>query len=95
MVRPARRRWSRPSPARCSACRASVLLGEDLWPHSAWLGRMLLALGLGVHAFGQGLSAYAMGTLGASVTSIVLVYGVAITVVGAVSSSGKSPISSS
>jgi drug/metabolite transporter (DMT)-like permease len=43
---------------------------------------MLLLLGLGCHALGQGLSAYAVGTLGASITSIVLVYGVLVTVAG-------------
>jgi drug/metabolite transporter (DMT)-like permease len=61
---------------------AAIGLGEDLWPRSAWSWAMLLALGLGVHAFGQGLSAFAMGTLGASITAIVLLYGVAITVLG-------------
>jgi drug/metabolite transporter (DMT)-like permease len=61
---------------------AALALGEDLWPRSAWSWAMLLALGLGVHAFGQGLSAFAMGTLGASITAIVLLYGVAITVLG-------------
>ncbi len=61
---------------------AALALGEDLWPRSAFAWAMLLALGLGVHAFGQGLSAFAMGTLGASITAIVLLYGVAITVLG-------------
>jgi drug/metabolite transporter (DMT)-like permease len=57
-------------------------MGEDIWPKSAFQWSMLLLLGLGCHALGQGLSAYAVGTLGASVTSIVLVYGVLVTVAG-------------
>jgi drug/metabolite transporter (DMT)-like permease len=60
----------------------AVLLGERIWPHSANAWLMMALLGLGCHALGQGLSAYAVGTLGASVTSIVLVYGVAVTVAG-------------
>ncbi len=43
---------------------------------------MLALMGVVCHAFGQGISAYAIGSLGASVTSIVLVYGVAVTVAG-------------
>jgi drug/metabolite transporter (DMT)-like permease len=61
---------------------ASWLLGEALWPTTGFQWSMMLALGLGCHALGQGLSAYAVGSLGASVTSIVLVYGVAVTVAG-------------
>ena len=61
---------------------ASFLLGESLWPRSnqGWL--MLAGMGLLCHAFGQGISAYAVSSLGASVTSIVLVYGVAVTIAG-------------
>ncbi|MGL4635776.1 MAG: DMT family transporter [Beijerinckiaceae bacterium] len=60
----------------------SVALGENLWPASgkAWLA--LAVMGVVCHAFGQGLSALAVGSLGASVTSVVLVYGVAVTVAG-------------
>lgn len=70
-----------------SACAAfclifALLLGEAIWPVTAFQWAMLLLLGLGCHALGQGLSAYAVGTLGASVTSIVLVYGVLVTVTG-------------
>jgi drug/metabolite transporter (DMT)-like permease len=39
-------------------------------------------MGVVCHAFGQGLSAYAVGSFDVSVTSIVLVYGVAVTVLG-------------
>jgi drug/metabolite transporter (DMT)-like permease len=60
----------------------SLLLGESLWPQSAYGALMLAVMGVVCHAFGQGLSAYAVGSLGASVTSIVLVYGVAVTVIG-------------
>jgi drug/metabolite transporter (DMT)-like permease len=71
----------------CITCAAfclifALVLGERIWPHSAKAWLMLVLLGVGCHALGQGLSAYAVGTLGASVTSIVLVYGVAVTVAG-------------
>ncbi len=71
----------------CLVCTAFCLAfalasGERIWPQSTWAWLMLALLGLGCHAFGQGISAYAVGTLGASVTSIVLVYGVAVTVAG-------------
>lgn len=55
-------------------------LGESLRPPSAYSFLMLAIMGVVCHAFGQGISAYAMGSLGASVTSIVLVYGVGVTV---------------
>ncbi|MGL5136243.1 MAG: DMT family transporter, partial [Beijerinckiaceae bacterium] len=58
----------------------ALLLGERIWPHNANAWLMVILLGLGCHALGQGLSAYAVGTLGASLVSIVLVYGVAVTV---------------
>jgi drug/metabolite transporter (DMT)-like permease len=61
---------------------AVYFLGENLWPKSAYSWGMLAIMGLVCHAFGQGLSAFAVGSLGASVTSIVLVYGVAVTVAG-------------
>jgi drug/metabolite transporter (DMT)-like permease len=57
-------------------------LGENLWPKSAYAWGMLALMGVGCHAFGQGLSAFAVGSLGSSVTSIVLVYAVAVTVAG-------------
>jgi drug/metabolite transporter (DMT)-like permease len=60
----------------------SVLSGESLWPLSAWSFLMLAIMGALCHAFGQGTSAYAVRSLGASITSIVLVYGVAVTVFG-------------
>ena len=60
----------------------SLALGESLWPATAHGFLMLAIMGVVCHAFGQGLSAYAVGSLGASVTSIVLVYGVAVTVMG-------------
>jgi drug/metabolite transporter (DMT)-like permease len=60
----------------------SLLLGESFWPPSAYSYLMLAIMGVVCHAFGQGLSAYSMGSLGASVTSIVLVYGVSVTVAG-------------
>jgi drug/metabolite transporter (DMT)-like permease len=60
----------------------AVLMGEKLMPPSAYSMLMLAIMGVVCHAFGQGLSAYAVGSLGASVTSIVLVYGVAVTVAG-------------
>jgi drug/metabolite transporter (DMT)-like permease len=60
----------------------ALLLGESLWPPSAHAFLMLAIMGVVCHAFGQGISAYAIGSLGASVTSIVLVYGVAVTVAG-------------
>ena len=59
-----------------------MLMGESIWPPSAYAFLMLAIMGVVCHAFGQGISAYAVGSLGASVTSIVLVYGVAITVAG-------------
>jgi drug/metabolite transporter (DMT)-like permease len=69
----------------CLACGVgclilALLLGERLLPHSANAWLMAILLGVGCHATGQGLSAYAVGTLGASLVSIVLVYGVAVTV---------------
>jgi drug/metabolite transporter (DMT)-like permease len=72
------------SAASCAAfCLAfALLMGESIWPTSGFQWSMLLLLGLGCHALGQGLSAYAVGTLGASITSIVLVYGVLVTVAG-------------
>jgi len=60
----------------------ALVLGESLWPPSAYAFLMLAVMGVVCHAFGQGISAYAVGSLGASVTSIVLVYGVAVTVAG-------------
>jgi drug/metabolite transporter (DMT)-like permease len=60
----------------------ALLMGERLMPPSAYSMLMLAMMGVICHAFGQGLSAYAVGSLGASVTSIVLVYGVAVTVMG-------------
>ena len=57
-------------------------LGENLWPKNAYSWCMLALMGIGCHAFGQGLSAFAVGSLGSSVTSIVLVYAVAVTVSG-------------
>jgi drug/metabolite transporter (DMT)-like permease len=60
----------------------ALSMGEDIWPRTTFQWTMLLLLGLGCHALGQGLSAYAVGTLGASITSIVLVYGVLVTVTG-------------
>ncbi len=60
----------------------ALLLGESLWPPSAHAFLMLAITGVVCHAFGQGISAYAIASLGASVTSIVLVYGVAVTVAG-------------
>ncbi len=70
-----------------SACLAfcllfALLMGESIWPPSAYAFLMLAVMGVVCHAFGQGISAYAVGSLGASVTSIVLVYGVAVTVAG-------------
>jgi drug/metabolite transporter (DMT)-like permease len=65
------------------ACLAfALLLGEAIWPATAFQWAMLILLGVGCHALGQGLSAYAVGSLGASVTSVVLVYGVLVTVAG-------------
>jgi drug/metabolite transporter (DMT)-like permease len=60
----------------------ALALGETIWPTSGFQWAMLILLGLGCHALGQGLSAYAVGSLGASVTSVVLVYGVLVTVAG-------------
>jgi drug/metabolite transporter (DMT)-like permease len=60
----------------------SLLSGETLWPISGWSFLMLAIMGVLCHAFGQGTSAYAVRSLGASITSIVLVYGIAITVLG-------------
>ncbi len=60
----------------------ALIMGESLWPSSAHGFLMLALMGIVCHAFGQGISAYAIGSLGASVTSIVLVYGVAVTVAG-------------
>jgi drug/metabolite transporter (DMT)-like permease len=71
----------------CATCAVfclvfALMLGERIWPHNANAWLMVGLMGVGCHALGQGLSAYAVGTLGASVTSIVLVYGVAVTVAG-------------
>jgi drug/metabolite transporter (DMT)-like permease len=60
----------------------ALALQEDIWPKTGFQWAMLMLLGLGCHALGQGISAYAVGTLGASLTSIVLVYGVLVTVAG-------------
>lgn len=72
------------SAAACAAFCAifAVALGERLWPPSAWSFLMLALMGVACHAFGQGVSAHAVGSLGASVTSIVLVYSVGVTVAG-------------
>jgi drug/metabolite transporter (DMT)-like permease len=58
------------------------LMGETLMPKSLYSFAMLAIMGVVCHAFGQGLQTYAINSLGASVTSIVLVYGVAVTVFG-------------
>jgi drug/metabolite transporter (DMT)-like permease len=58
------------------------ITGETLWPKSLNSFAMLAIMGVVCHAFGQGLQTYAINSLGASVTSIVLVYGVAVTVFG-------------
>jgi drug/metabolite transporter (DMT)-like permease len=60
----------------------ALATGETLLPKSAYAFAMLALMGVVCHAFGQGLSTFAVGSLGASVTSIVLVYGVAVTVAG-------------
>ncbi|MFM9976037.1 MAG: DMT family transporter [Beijerinckiaceae bacterium] len=60
----------------------SLATGETLWPKSAYSFAMLAIMGVVCHAFGQGLSTFSVGSLGASVTSIVLVYGVAVTIAG-------------
>lgn len=62
---------------------AVLLLGEAITPPSVNSWIMLILLGVAVHAIGQGLSAVAVGTLGASVTSIVLIYGVLVSIIGA------------
>jgi drug/metabolite transporter (DMT)-like permease len=62
---------------------AVLLLGEAMMPPSLNSWVMLLLLGVAVHAIGQGLSAVAVATLGASVTSIVLIYGVLVSIIGA------------
>jgi drug/metabolite transporter (DMT)-like permease len=78
--------------AAAASCLAfALLLGEDIWPKTGFQWGMMLALGLGCHALGQGLSAYAVGTLGASVTSVVLVYGVLVTVLGGWAVFGEVP----
>jgi drug/metabolite transporter (DMT)-like permease len=69
----------------------ALALGESIWPPSAHSFLMLAVMGLLCHAFGQGISAYAVGSLGASVTSIVLVYGVAVTVAGGWLFFGEAP----
>jgi drug/metabolite transporter (DMT)-like permease len=56
--------------------------GETLMPKSLHSFAMLAIMGVVCHAFGQGLQTYAINSLGASVTSVVLVYGVAVTVFG-------------
>jgi drug/metabolite transporter (DMT)-like permease len=56
--------------------------GETLMPKSLHSFAMLAIMGVVCHAFGQGLQTYAISSLGASVTSVVLVYGVAVTVFG-------------
>jgi len=72
------------SAAACGAfCLLFALaLGESVAPPSARSLLLLAVMGIVCHAFGQGVSAYAVSSLGASVTSIVLVYGVAVTVAG-------------
>jgi drug/metabolite transporter (DMT)-like permease len=70
---------------------AAWALGESIWPKTGFQWTMLLLLGLGCHALGQGLSAFAVGSLGASVTTIVLVYGVAVTVMGGWAVFGEVP----
>lgn len=69
----------------------ALALGESIWPPSAYSFLMLAVMGVLCHAFGQGISAYAVGSLGASVTSIVLVYGVAVTVGGGWLFFGEAP----
>jgi drug/metabolite transporter (DMT)-like permease len=56
--------------------------GETLMPRTLHSFAMLAMMGVVCHAFGQGLQTFAISSLGASVTSIVLVYGVAVTVLG-------------
>jgi drug/metabolite transporter (DMT)-like permease len=51
-------------------------------PVTAWQWLVVALLGLFCHALGQGLSAHAMGVLGASVTSVVLIYSVLVSVLG-------------
>jgi drug/metabolite transporter (DMT)-like permease len=66
-----------------AACLVIVgLTGEKLLPATLHSFAMLAIMGVVCHAFGQGLQTYAINSLGASVTSIVLVYGVAVTVFG-------------
>jgi drug/metabolite transporter (DMT)-like permease len=60
----------------------ALLAGESILPPTLYSAAMLAVMGVLCHAFGQGISAYAVGSLGASVTSIVLVYGVGVTVTG-------------
>jgi drug/metabolite transporter (DMT)-like permease len=61
---------------------AAFVLGEKVMPVTAWQWLMVALLGLFCHALGQGLSAHAMGVLGASVTSVVLIYSVLVSVLG-------------
>lgn len=72
------------SSAVCAlACLAAALaMGETIWPATLWQWSMVAALGIFCHALGQGLSAYALGSLGASVTSVVLIYSVLVTTLG-------------
>jgi drug/metabolite transporter (DMT)-like permease len=60
----------------------ALVLGETIMPQTPRQWLTLAALGVLCHAIGQGLSAHAVTTLGASVTSVVLVYGVLVTVIG-------------
>jgi drug/metabolite transporter (DMT)-like permease len=69
----------------------ALLLGERLLPATLFGLAMLAAMGVICHAVGQGLSAYASGTLSASITSIVLVYGVLVTVLSAWIAFGEVP----
>ncbi len=70
---------------------AAVALGETIWPQSLFSFAMLAIMGVVCHAIGQGLSAFALGTLSPSVTSVVLVYGVLVTVLSGWAVFGELP----
>jgi drug/metabolite transporter (DMT)-like permease len=70
---------------------ASLALGERFWPQTMAQWAMMAGLGVGCHAIGQGLSAYAVGSLGASTTAVVLVYGVLVTALGGWLVFGEAP----
>ncbi len=61
----------------------ALITNQPLMPHTTQAWICLLVLGLICHGIGQGVTAYAMGRVPAGIASVVMIFNVPITTVGA------------